>query len=56
VAKEEDDSIRWDRKFSESKTIEPLSTSSFSISVTGDEGVSSCDWYIEKVLGCKGKQ
>mgnify|MGYP001106720057 CR=1 FL=1 len=56
VAKEKDDSIRWDRKFSESKTIKPLSTSSFSISVTGTEDVSSCDWYIVEVLGYKGKQ
>ncbi len=55
VAKEKDDSIRWSRKFSKTMTIEPLSTSSFSISVTGDNGVSSCDWYIEEILGYKVK-
>jgi len=55
VAKEKDNSIRWDRKFSESKTIKPLSISKFSISVTGDENISSCDWYIVEVLGYKGK-
>jgi len=55
VAKEKDDSIRWNRKFSKTMTIAPLSTSSFSISVTGDKGVSSCDWYIEEILGYKVK-
>jgi len=55
VAKEKDKTIRWDRKFCESKNIEPLTTCDFSIAVTGDEGVDSCDWYIVEVLGHKGK-
>jgi len=53
IAKEEDGRIRWDRKFNGSILIDPLSTSSFSISVTGDEGIGSFDWYIEDVLGYK---
>lgn len=55
VAKEKDGSIRWDRKFKKSITIEPLSTSSFGISVTGNEDISSFDWYIEEALGYKVK-
>jgi len=56
VAKEKDDSIRWDRKFSESMTIEPLSTCSFSLSVLGNEDVPTFDWYVEEALGYEGKQ
>ena len=56
VVKEKDGSARWYRLFKESKTIEPLSTGSFSISVTGAEDIASFDWYIVEVLGYKDKK
>ena len=53
IAKEKDGSVRWDRKFNKSIQIDPLSTSYFSVAVTGDEGIASYDWYIDEVLGFK---
>ena len=55
VAKEKDDSIRWDRKFKRSIIINPLSAKSFYIGQTGDEGVPSFYWDIEEALGYKVK-
>ena len=55
VAKEEDGSIRWDRKFKRSITIDPLSAKSFYIGQTGDEGVPYFYWNIEEALGYKVK-
>ena len=54
-AKEKDGIVRWDRKFKKSIKIEPLSTSSFSITVTGDEGIGSHVWYIDEIIGYKSK-
>lgn len=53
VAKEKDGRIRWDRKFKKEISIDPLSTSSFSISVIDDEGIGSFDWYIVDMSGYK---
>ena len=50
-AKEKDGTIRWSRDFAESVPIAPLSTSSFSISVTGGKGVQDAPWSIIKVHG-----
>jgi len=49
--KEKDGNIRWNRKFNESIQITPLSTSSFSISVTGDQGIDTFDWDVVEALG-----
>lgn len=53
IAKEKSGSVRWDRKFKESKVIPPLSTESIYVSVTGDEGVTSFEWNIEEIRGYK---
>lgn len=52
-AKEKDGTVRWTRDFSEIVTIKPLTTESFSISVTGDEGITKAPWNIEKIFGHK---
>jgi hypothetical protein len=52
-AKEKNGSIRWDRTFNESIQIASLSTSSFYVAVTGDEGIDSINWSIDEVLGFK---
>lgn len=43
--------VRWDRKFADDIYVAPLSTSSFYISVTGDEDIAKTQWYIEKLEG-----
>jgi hypothetical protein len=53
VAKEKDGSVRWDRNFKESINVDPLTTASFSVSVTGDEGCASHEWSIHEALGYK---
>jgi hypothetical protein len=52
-AKEHDGSIRWSRDFSENLTIKPLSTESFSVALSGDEGIKDITWSIKKVFGYK---
>jgi hypothetical protein len=44
---------RWERQFNESIQIDPLTTSYFNITVTGDEGIGSFSWQIDEVLGFK---
>ena len=55
VAKEKDGSVRWDRKFKESMNVQPLSTTSFSVSVTGDQGCASHEWSIDEAIGFKDR-
>ena len=43
-ALEKDGSERWRRQFRHSVTIAPLTTGSFSLRVTGEEGVKSTVW------------
>lgn len=54
-AKEKDGSVRWDRKFlgSFSYPLSPLKTESFSVNVTGEEGIDSFDWSIVEAKGFK---
>ena len=52
-AKEDDGTVRWSRDFSETVTIKPLTTESFSITVTGGEGVKETPWTIKEVFGYK---
>lgn len=52
-AKEEDESVRWSRDFSENLTIKPLTTESFSFAVTGDHGIKDAPWGIKQVFGYK---
>jgi hypothetical protein len=52
-AKEEDGTVRWSRDFSEALTIKPLTTVSFSVTVTGDQRIKEAPWNIKKVFGYK---
>lgn len=53
VAKENDGSIRWDRKFRTSVSIPPLETESIYFDVTGEEGARLGGWYIDEIRGYK---
>ena len=52
-AKEDDETIRWSRDFSETLTVNPLTTESFSVAVAGDRGIQNAPWQIKHVFGCK---
>jgi hypothetical protein len=51
VAKEKDGRIRWGRALSDAFNLEPLSTGSFYISVTGEEEIGSFEWQIMEAEG-----
>lgn len=53
IAKEKDGQVRWDRKFNETQVINPLSTTSITITVTGDANVASTEWNIGEIRGYK---
>lgn len=55
VPKSRDGSVMWDRKFNALVTIEPLTSRYFSISVTGGQGASTTDWYIDEARGRRNK-
>ena len=52
VAREKNNTIRWDRKFKTEINIPPLSTGDLYFSVTGESEAES-EWSIEEVLGYK---
>jgi hypothetical protein len=51
VAKEKEGSVRWSRALSDNIAVQPLSTASFFISVTGDSEIGSFEWSIEDAEG-----
>jgi len=51
AAIEKDGTTRWSRDFSATVTITPLSTESFSILVSGEEGIRDAPWTIKKAFG-----
>ena len=51
TAKEKNGSVRWVRDFAVPVAVSPLSTNSFSVSVTVGEGVASTSWSIERLYG-----
>ncbi|CAG1065734.1 hypothetical protein BAC1_01322 [uncultured bacterium] len=53
VAKEKEGTVRWNRKYTETTSIAPLTTGYISFDVTGDENVSSSEWSIDEVYGYK---
>jgi hypothetical protein len=52
-AKEKDGTVRWSRDFSEAVTIRPFTAGSFSITVTGEQGIKDAPWSIKNVFGYK---
>lgn len=54
TVKERDGSLRWSRDFSTSPSYgkcSSLSTSDFSVAITGGEGTVDVSWYIKQVFG-----
>ncbi len=56
IAKKKDGTIKWNRDFNKSIRIDPLTTSLFSITVIGDEGIDNFDWLITKAFGFKANK
>jgi len=50
---EKNGNLRWARKFISSVYVQPFATSSFNISVTGEEDIGSYEWFILEALGYK---
>ena len=53
---EKDGKVRWDREFVDLNNIAPFTTSSFFVSVTGDNEIGSFEWNINDVWGYKPKR
>jgi hypothetical protein len=53
TAKEENGSTRWTRDFAHDIQIQPLTTASLYIEVTGDQGIREASWAIKSVWGYK---
>jgi hypothetical protein len=53
TATEEGGATLWTRDLVENLEIAPLTTSEFSVSVTGDEGVKDVSWTIKEAFGLK---
>lgn len=53
TAKDEGGATRWTRDLVENVEIAPLTTGSFSVSITGDQGVKDMSWSIKEAFGRK---
>jgi len=51
IAKEEDGTVRWSRKFADEILIQPMTTGSLSITVVGDAGIKDVEWSVENIYG-----
>ena len=56
TVKERKGAVRWSRKLQASVYAKPLDTVSFSIPVTGDEGIASTEWTIEGAMGKRAEE
>jgi hypothetical protein len=52
-AKDASGTTKWSRDVSTSVSIKPLTTASFTIAVTGDEGIKEAPWNIKSVFGIR---